>query len=235
MLDPMEVFQFTQNKLFEIHDKSNSLQLFKIRSQSTAMSYCQPYLERGLHICSCIDVGSTGSCLAGCGFSLVYLKPDSKGQILHLALEILSEELNGLLVHSERFSPSVAHVMLMRYSILHDHFMILYTKRTIKTKHNPSVLMLLAFNQEVMTIYVCWSGIFSASPEVLLPVAADVHLAPDITLLLGVSLRWQLQKLSQLSGCTSLHWLGHKAPFLIPYPSFCKDLAVAGRYRLGPV
>lgn len=173
-----------------------------MRSQSTEINYCQPYLEHGLHICSCIDVGSTGSCLAGCGFPLVYLKSDSKGQILHLALEILSVELNRLLVYAERFSPSVADVILMRYSILHDRFMILlYTKQTIKTKHNPSVLMLLAFNQEVMTIYVCWSGIFSAS-EVLLPVAADVHLALDnITLLLGVSLRWQLQKLSQISGC----------------------------------
>lgn len=53
MLDPTEVFWFTQNKLFEIQGRSNSLQLFKIRSQSTARNYCQPYLEHGLHMVLC--------------------------------------------------------------------------------------------------------------------------------------------------------------------------------------
>lgn len=48
--DPMEVAWFAPNKLFVIQGKSNSLQLFKIRSQRTAMNYCQPYLERGLRM-----------------------------------------------------------------------------------------------------------------------------------------------------------------------------------------
>lgn len=100
-------------------------------------------------------MGSTGS-LAGCGFPLLYLRAESKGQILPLALEILSQELNGLLVRAGRFSPSVADVTLVSFSILQNCFTILlYEKQTNKTKHNPSGLMLLAFHQEVTTTYVC--------------------------------------------------------------------------------
>lgn len=98
-------------------------------------------------------MGSTGSCLAGCGFPLVYLKTESKGQRLHLALEILSEEPNGLLVLAGRFSPSVADVILMRFSILHNCFTILlYDEQTSKPKHSPSGLTCRAFNQEVTTV-----------------------------------------------------------------------------------
>ena len=84
----------------------------------------------------------------------MYLNAESTGQILHLALEILSEELNGLLVHAGRSSPSVADVILMRFSILQNCFMILlYEKRN--TKHNLSGLMLLAVHWEDTTIAVC--------------------------------------------------------------------------------
>lgn len=50
MLDPIKVAWFAQNKLLVIQGKNNLLQLFKIRSQSTAMNYCRGYLERGLRV-----------------------------------------------------------------------------------------------------------------------------------------------------------------------------------------
>lgn len=97
-------------------------------------------------------MGSQGA-LRGCGFPPMYLKDGPKGQMLCLVLEILSEELNGLLVHTRRFSPSVADVILMRFSIEHNNFMmLLYTKHTNKNKPK----LMLAFDQGAMTNLLRW-------------------------------------------------------------------------------
>lgn len=80
MLDPIKVAWFAQNKLFVIQGKNNLLQLFKIRSQSTAMNYCQCYLERGLRVLLRRYVVNR-ELLSACGFPLVHLKAESKDQI----------------------------------------------------------------------------------------------------------------------------------------------------------
>lgn len=183
---------------------------------------------------------STGSCCAGCGFPQAYLKAESNGQILHLALEISSEELTGLLVHAVRFSPSVADVILMRFSILHNCFMILsYEKQTSKTKHNPSGLMLLAFNQELMTdtfVEVVSSHLLLMCCCLLQWMYTMCHTASYCCLVSPSDCR---NCPSSPALCTSLHWLVfalvHKGPILIPHSLFCKDLAVPGGYSLGPV
>lgn len=77
----------SQNKWSEIQGKSSSLQLFTIRSQSPdriAVSIMLSVAPR----CSCVDVGSQELC----GFPPRYLKDGPQGQMLCLALEILSEE-----------------------------------------------------------------------------------------------------------------------------------------------
>lgn len=72
--------------------------------------------------------------------------------MLCLALEILSEELNGLPVHARRFPPSVADIILMRFSIVHNHFrMVLYEKHTNQTKPSHSRLLMLTLDQGAMT------------------------------------------------------------------------------------
>lgn len=108
--------------------------------QSAAVNRWQPYLEPVV-VGSCADLGSAGSCSAGCGFPLVHLKAKSKGWILQLALESVPEELNWSM--QGRFSPSAADVILMRFSVLHNRFMILlYEKQINKTKHH---LVLFSF------------------------------------------------------------------------------------------
>lgn len=148
----------SQNKWSEIQGKSNSLRLFKLRSQSPLSASSWAWLT--VLLCGC---GVTGSSLASCGFPLVYLKDGPKGQVLCLALEIMTEEQNGL-------PPPVADVISMRFSTVRDHFMMpLYEKHTNKPKPSHSGLLMLAFDQSV-----CWGGFSLVSPSVLVPVEAGV-------------------------------------------------------------
>lgn len=93
--------------------------------------------------------------------------------MLCLALEILSEELNALLVHAGGFSPSVADVILMRFSIVHKHFMMLLYEKQTKPKAAFSGRWCLFWSGSHAQS-VCWGGFSMVSPSVLVPVVAGV-------------------------------------------------------------
>lgn len=91
----------SQNKWSEIQGKSNSWQLFKLRSQSpqgTAVSIT-------LSMAHSAPVGMWGhrELFGQLWVPLVYLKDGPKGQMICLALGIMTEELNGLPVHARSF------------------------------------------------------------------------------------------------------------------------------------
>lgn len=237
--DPMEVAWFAPNKLFVIQGKSNSLQLFKIRSQRTAMNYCQPYLERGLRMLLRRYVVNRD--LFGC---LWFSTSESQSWIKRPDTASGTGDLAGwtkwIIVHAGRFSSSVADVILMRYSILHSCFRIFYNQQQPPNKMTTLLgwchLPVIRKSSPQMSVVSS-----SAPPDGLGYIAVGVHHAPcSTTPLLGSSLRPGLQKLSQLTDSLYKPPLGvftqaHENAFLIPPDSALEEAAAVGGYRFSPM
>lgn len=109
--------------------------------------------------------------------------------------------------------------------------MLLYARHTNKTKCSHSGLLMLMFDQGAMTICLL-SGFSPVSPGVLVPAVAGVCPCGVTTVPRCLS-DHGAETLGQPSWLVLT--LMHEGLFLTPHPLSCKDLAVPGKYRAGPV